>query len=117
MKMLNAISASRVLQCPHVWSEASGSLRNVYCGCSGIHSVCSEIWFAVAIPLHHGHGSADCQQLSDRSRGSPKAGALVYTKYCFGCHRGGNTQAFAPSLSGYLRQTNTMNGNALGLVA
>jgi mono/diheme cytochrome c family protein len=45
-----------------------------------------------------------CITFTGCHRGSPDAGAVVYTKYCFGCHRGGNTQAFAPSLSGYLRQ-------------
>lgn len=37
-------------------------------------------------------------------RGSPQAGAIVYSRNCSGCHRAGTTQAFAPSLSGYLRE-------------
>jgi mono/diheme cytochrome c family protein len=42
--------------------------------------------------------------LSGCHRGSPEAGAILYKKDCSGCHRRGTTQAFAPSLSGYLSE-------------
>lgn len=35
-------------------------------------------------------------------RGSPSAGAAIFKKDCAGCHGAGSTQAFAPSLAGYL---------------
>jgi mono/diheme cytochrome c family protein len=37
-------------------------------------------------------------------RGSPDAGAIIYKTNCYGCHAGGPTQAFAPSLSRYLSE-------------
>ena len=45
-----------------------------------------------------------CVALGGCHRGSPDTGAIVYKKYCFGCHRGGTTQDFAPSLFGYLSE-------------
>jgi mono/diheme cytochrome c family protein len=43
-----------------------------------------------------------CFCLGGCHQGSPSAGAAIFKKNCAGCHRAGSTQAFAPSLAGYL---------------